>query len=102
MTDAKTYINEINFPKTIGKIEVEGSVAAPTAPGEINDKLTGKLEVKDYLNLTEIKLSEHELEEVVIINCPNLEKIDVSDNKLTKFDITRAKTTDDTDTGNPA
>ena len=66
------------------------------------DILIGRLELKNYPNLTEIELGNNELEELVIINCPKLTKINVVGNKITKLDIKKIKTDNDTDTGNPA
>ncbi|CAI2184037.1 4239_t:CDS:2 [Funneliformis geosporum] len=62
------------------------------------NKLTGVLEIKDYLDLEEIELDDNELDEVVFINCPKLKKINLSKNKKTggtggikKIDLNKLK-----------
>jgi Leucine-rich repeat (LRR) protein len=103
MTNAQTHIDR-HFPSAGGEeeIKVVGSKPAETLDGkEITDKLKGKLEIKNNNTVTKIVLSGHELEELTVINCPNLEEVEVNGNRITKFDITKAKTTDGTDAGGP-
>ncbi|CAG8714495.1 26726_t:CDS:1 [Racocetra persica] len=101
MTDAQTHIDG-KFPATEAKIEVEKVNTGDNGKDKILTKLKGKLIIKNRQNLTEIKFEDHELEELEIINCPNLTKINVGKNKLTKLDITKIKTTDGTDAGDAA
>ncbi|CAG8642991.1 12496_t:CDS:10, partial [Ambispora leptoticha] len=49
------------------------------------DKLTGKLEIKNYPVLTEIDLGDNEITELIIRNCPNLKKVNVKNNKKLKL-----------------
>lgn len=99
-----TYINETNFPKNT-TIEITDDALKNT----VTNKLTGgtklegdKLEIKGYKKLTKIELKDHnEIKEVVIINCPNLELIELKNDKIAKLDITKIKTDGDTDTGGP-
>src|SRR4051812_45741381 len=109
MTIAQDYLDgnkadgSKRFDKaTITKIEIREKGIGETENDEdiLIDKLTGKLKVKNFLNLAEIILEGHEIEEAIFINCPLLEKINVARNKITKLDFTKLKTSDSTETGN--
>ncbi|CAG8456386.1 1436_t:CDS:2 [Paraglomus occultum] len=84
--EAQAFINA-NFDKknakTITNKELVNKLATTLAsPGGLKGKL--------------------ELKELTIINCPKLKKINVKENKLTKLDITKAKTVGNQDDGDPA
>ena len=51
------------------------------------EKLTGDLIIQDYPNLEEIYLPNHELTSLTVINCPNLKKINVRNNLVSKLEI---------------
>src|SRR6185295_280009 len=93
--NVKTYIDENNFPKNttteISNASLHHATGTVTTKLPANQKLKGKLEIKDYQVLTKIDLEKHNLEEVVIINCPLLSEINVGSNKITKLDITKIK-----------
>jgi Leucine-rich repeat (LRR) protein len=49
--------------------------------------LKGKVVIDDYPDLTQLNLSNNELEEVIIRNCPDLKLVSLAHNKLTKLVI---------------
>ena len=99
-----TYIDEINFPKN-----TTTEITDYALENTVTNKLTGgvrlegdKLVIKGYSALTKISLVNHtRIEEVVIINCPNLEEVSMRGSGVIKMDIARIKTDDDTDDGGP-
>ena len=62
--------------------------------GFSGEKLGGEVVIRDYPNLEEINLSNHELTSLTISNCPNLKEINVRNNQLTKLELDRAKIND--------
>src|SRR5687768_16617017 len=90
--DINTYLTKYNNNTT----RIDNSKKDATT-----GKLTGRLELKNYPNLTDIFLVNNELEEVIIVNCPNLKTINVTNNKITELDIKKIKTDNDTEAGNP-
>jgi len=71
MTEAQEHINSL--PKTSTEIEIDGLTSG---------KLTGKLIIKGFAGLTKINLQNHDLESLIIIDCPELKEIDVRKNGL--------------------
>ncbi|CAG8481822.1 860_t:CDS:2 [Cetraspora pellucida] len=79
-----------------------------TTPGG----LTGPLKLVGFTKLKKIEINDrmsnapdnldNDLTELTIVNCPELEEIDVRSNKLTKLDIIRIKTDNGGDDGDPA
>lgn len=74
MTNDQNWFNE-NFPKDVEAIEIS------------YDYLESSLIVKDYLNLRVLESSDCNLKNLIIENCPELEKLNVSDNKLTNLNF---------------
>ncbi|CAG8722245.1 10715_t:CDS:2, partial [Racocetra persica] len=56
-----------------------------------NQKLTGDLIVEDYPLLKKIELKNHHLNSLTVINCPNLQHVNVRDNGLTILDLSKVK-----------
>src|SRR3954447_8405942 len=81
--NVKTYINETNFPKATTTEITNTNLSTATTPLPATTKLQGKLIIENYPLLERIALDENLLEEVVFINCPNLEFIDVANNSDT-------------------
>ena len=50
-------------------------------------KLEGSLDIKGFFDLKELKLSHNKLTSLSISNCPQLAKLDCSDNQLTSLDF---------------
>lgn len=108
MVDAQTFINTHFIDKTITKITNQDLIdKGITTPGG----LTGPLKLVGFTKLKKIEINDakkiangldNDLTKLIIVNCPELEEIDVKSNKLTKLDITKIKTDDDSDTGEPA
>ena len=53
----------------------------------IQQKRKGKIIIEDYPELTQLNLSNNELEEIIIRNCPDLKLVSLGHNKLTKLTI---------------
>ncbi|KLL04609.1 MAG: hypothetical protein MRERV_16c014 [Mycoplasmataceae bacterium RV_VA103A] len=54
-------------------------------------ELTGDLIVEDYPLLKKIELKNHQLNSLTVINCPNLQHVNVRDNGLTILDLSKVK-----------
>jgi hypothetical protein len=80
----KKYPNQ-TFKNGVNKINIGDILADPT-----NDKLTGKLVIKDFPDLDGINLSRQKLTDVEIINCPKLIDINFFQNQLNKLDFDKA------------
>jgi Leucine-rich repeat (LRR) protein len=65
------------------------------------EKLTGVLEVKDIPELEDIDLTDEQVSELTVINCPSLKTIKLVNNAATKIDFTKVRTSDNTSSGNP-
>nr|CAG8565055.1 6471_t:CDS:10 [Entrophospora candida] len=65
------------------------------------EKLAGVLEVKDIPELEEIDLTDEQVSELTVINCPSLKTIRLENNATTKIDFTKVRTSDNTSSGNP-
>lgn len=76
---AQEYLDKNWADKSIAQLNLTEEI--------VGEKLTEDLIIKDYSNLGEINLKEHELTSLSIINCPSLKKINVRNNKLTKLEI---------------
>src|SRR5262245_57391316 len=92
MTVAQHINNHFNKNTTteITNALITGATAI-TPAAAITDKLTGELKIENYPLLTKIELSKQELGGLIIIDCPNLKEISVRNNKITDFDIKKAK-----------
>ncbi|MEG7978774.1 MAG: hypothetical protein NY202_02505 [Mollicutes bacterium UO1] len=75
---AQNYLNT-HYSNAVGNYSV--AVIDNSNKAAATDKLTGKLVIENYLELTTIKLDDNELTEVVIRNCPELKKINFNSNK---------------------
>src|SRR5271168_4050816 len=95
-----TYITETNFPKNTTAI-TNAKLTTATTPLLSPTKLEGELELKNYPELENIDLPNQKLRKLTIINCPKLKDINVDQNSLVELDITRIKTNDDSDAGSP-
>jgi Leucine-rich repeat (LRR) protein len=49
--------------------------------------LKGKVIIEDYPELTQLNLSNNELEEAIVRNCPDLKLVSLAHNKITKLVI---------------
>src|SRR5436309_1043933 len=79
--NAQEYFDQNYSDKDIEKID----------EGFTGDKMTGELTIRDYPNLEEISLPNHQLTSLTIANCPNLKGINVRGNRLSKLEINRTK-----------
>ncbi|CAI2188699.1 6245_t:CDS:2 [Funneliformis geosporum] len=62
--------------------------------------LQGSLKIEDFTNLKNFNCSKNQLTQVELINCPNLEKIDCSDNRLTGLKLEKLTNLIELDCGN--
>src|SRR4051794_12882452 len=99
MVDAQIFIDGKFTDKTIKKITnqdlLDKGIGASTAAP---DGLKGPLKLEDFTELEEIEINDtkessdgldNDLTELTIVNCPKLKIINVTENKLTKVDITK-------------
>ena len=93
--NSQNWINTNLTDKSIKKM-----LLSPLTAEEISSKkeviavggtLTGDLIIKDFPQLEEIGLREHELTSLTIVNCPLLKHINVRNNKLANLDISKVK-----------
>nr|CAG8439296.1 2924_t:CDS:2 [Entrophospora candida] len=97
----KVYLGEKNWENELELKEFEAQIQnsmSNTAQNWLDTKykdkngseeLTGELEIKDYVNIQEIRLTRRDkkgkIEKVVIENCPQVEKIKLDNNEITEI-----------------